>query len=95
MVFEFKIKGVSKRDVLKICKKYRKLFKRKSSSSDIIEAVCELFLEIVFVYFDNDQEKLYKLFFPLVMANLIEKGSIHSVIEEFRKSKGLFSWSYS
>ncbi|MDP2934713.1 MAG: hypothetical protein Q8N59_03050 [bacterium] len=29
------------------------------------------------------------------MANLIERGSIHSVIEEFRKSKGLFSWSYT
>ncbi len=93
MVFQFKIKGVSKEEVKGLCKKFSRAFRKKQA--DHVGIACELFLGIVFLYFDNDREKLYKLFFPLVMANLVEKGSIHSVIEEFRESKRLYSWSYT
>jgi len=93
MVFQFLVRGVSKDEVKGLYKRFSKAFRKRSNNP--VEVACELFLEIVFLYFDNDKEKLYKLFFPLVMANLIEKGSIHSVIEEFRGPKGLYSWSYT
>ena len=93
VVFQFRTRGVSKEEVKSLYKKFSRAFRKKSSNH--VQVACELFLEIIFSYFDNDREKLYKLFFPLVMANLIEKGSIHSVIEEFRKPKGLYSWSYT
>ena len=93
MVFQFKARGVSKEECKGLYKKFSRAFRKKSSNH--VQIACELFLEIIFLYFDNDKEKLYKLFFPVIMANLIEKGSIHSVIEEFRKSKGLYSWSYT
>lgn len=92
MVFEFKVRGVSKQEVRKLSKKYFKLFKQVDKHLDV---VCELFLELIYLYFDNDRNKLYKLFFPVVMANFIEKGSIHSTVEEYRKSKQLYSWSYT
>lgn len=92
MVFEFKARGISKQEIQKLYKRYCKLLKK---SNKPIEAICELFLELIYLYFDNKQEKLYKLFFPVVMANFIEKGSIHSVIEEFRESKKLYSYSYT
>lgn len=92
-MFQFQARCVSNEEVKRLYKKFSRAFRKKSSNP--VELACGLFLEIIFSYFDNDKEKLYKLFFPLVMANLIEKGSIHSVIEEFRESKGLFSWSYT
>ena len=93
MVFQFKVRGVSKEEVKGLYKRFSRAFRKKSANP--VELACDLFLEIIFAYFDNDREKLYKLFFPVVMANLIEKGSIHSVIEEFREVKGLYSWSYT
>lgn len=57
--------------------------------------VCGLFLELIYAYFDNPKEKLYKLFFPVIMANTVEKGSIHSITEEYRESHQLYSWSYT
>ena len=92
MVFEFQVRGISKPDIQKLYKKYYKLFKKPDNA---IENICELFLELIYLYFDNDKEKLYKLFFPVIMANFTEKGSIHSVIEECRESKNLYSWSYT
>ena len=92
MSFEFRIRGISKLETLKLYKKYCKLFKK---SDNPVEIVCELFLELIYLYFDNNKEKLYKLFFPVIMANFTEKGSIHSVIEEYRESKNLYSWSYT
>jgi hypothetical protein len=93
MVFRFQIKGISKLEILKLYKKYTKLFKKRSE--DPIEIVCKLFLELIYLHFDNDKEKLYKLFYPVIMANFIEKGSIHSVTEECREEKNLYSWSYT
>ncbi len=92
MVFEFKVRSISKPEVRNLYKKYAKLFKRKDKP---IEVVCALFLEIIYNYFDNDNEKLYKLFFPPIMANFIEKGSVHSVVKEHRETKNLYSWSYT
>lgn len=93
MVFEFQVRGISKKEVQKLCKKYLKLFKKNSDNS--IEVVCNLFLELIYLYFDNDKEKLHKLFFPVIMTNFIEQGSIHSVVEEYRCPKNLYSWSYT
>lgn len=93
VVFQFRVRGVSKDEVNSLYRRFSRAFRK--SSADPVEVACDLFLEIVFSYFDNDRDKLYKLFFPVVMANFIEKGSIHSVIEEFRKSRRLYSWSYT
>lgn len=93
MVFEFRVRGISKPEIQKICKKYGRLLKRKPDKTT--EIVCDLLIELIYLYFDNDKEKLYKLFYPVIMANLIEKGSIHSVTEEFRETKKLYSWSYT
>jgi len=93
MAFEFQTRGISKPEIQKLCKKYHKSFKKKLA--DPIESVCELFLELICLYFANDKEKLYKLFFPAIMANFTENGSIHSVIEEHRETKNLYSWSYT
>jgi len=92
MTFEFQVRGISKQEMQKLYKKYYKLFKK---SDKPIEIVCELFLELIYLYFDNNKKKLYKLFFPVIMANFIEKGSIHSAVEDFRKDKCLYSWSYT
>lgn len=92
MVFKFQVRGISKLEIQKLYKKYYKLFKKSDKPTEIL---CELFLELIYLYFDNDEEKLYKLFFPVIMANFIEKGSIHSVIEEYREGKNLYSWSYT
>lgn len=92
MAFEFKDRGVSKLEMQKLYKKYCKVFKK---SDKAIEVVCGLFLELIYIYFDNKEEKLYKLFFPVIMANFIENGSIYSVVQEFRYKKGLYSYSYT
>ena len=92
MAFEFQVRDISKQDMQKLYKRYYKLFKK---SDNPIEIACELFLEIIHLYFDNNKEKLYKLFFPVIMANFREQGSIHSVIQESREPKNLYSWSYT
>ena len=93
MVFEFQVRDISKPEIQKLAKKYGKLLKTKPEQHTKI--VCQLLLELLYLYFNNDKEKLYKLFYPVIMANLIEKGSIHSVIEEFKETKKLYSWSYT
>jgi len=93
MVFQFKIRAISKEDEKQLCKKYAKKLRRHKA--DKIETVCKLFLEIICLYFANPKRKLYKLFFPVVMANFMELGSINSVIKEFRTKKKLYSESYT
>lgn len=92
MAFEFQVREISKPEIQKLYKKYYKLFKKPDKA---IENICELFLELIYIYFDNNKEKLYKLFFPVIKANFTEKGSIHSVVQECRKSKKLYSYSYT
>jgi putative transposase len=93
MTFKFKVRQVSKEDEKKLYKKYSKLLKKHEK--DKIEVVCKLFLELICLYFDNPKRKLYKLFFPVIMANFMELGSINSVIKEYRNKKKLFSESYT
>lgn len=93
MAFEFKARQVSKEDEMKVYKKYSKLLRqRKKDKTDII---CKLFLELIYLYFNNPRRKLYKLFFPVIMANFMELGSINSVIKEYRTKKKLYSESYT
>jgi hypothetical protein len=93
MVFQLKARGVTKEEEKKLCRKYSKLLKK--DNNDAMRIICNLFLEIIYLYFNNQKRKLYKLFFPVIMANFIEMGSINSVIEEYRSKKKLFSESYT
>src|SRR3989338_4841335 len=93
MKFKFKIRGITKQAKKELRFEYQRAFKKKDK--DILKLICELFLDLIYLYFDDSKEKLYKLFFPVIMANCMEKGSIHSVTEEYRKSKQLYSWSYT
>lgn len=93
MKFKFKTRGITKQNKKELRFKYQKAFKRKDK--DLLELICSLFLDLIYLYFDNPKDKLHKLFFPVLMANMIEKGSIHSVTEEYRDSKNLYSWSYT
>lgn len=93
MVFQFKVRAVSKEDEKQLCKKYVKELRK--NKDDKIEVVCRLFLEVICLYFANPKRKLYKLFFPVVLANFMEQGSINSVIKEYRTKKKLYSGSYT
>ncbi len=95
MVFRLKPKSVSKEDKREIYKKFKKTFKKKLNQDDLTRAMCSLFLEIIYLYFDNPKRKLSKLFFPVIMANFMELGSINSVIKEYRTKKKLYSESYT
>jgi putative transposase len=76
-------------------KKYKKAFKKKINKDELLETICSLSLELFYLYFDNKKRKLYKIFFPLVMANFMELGSINSAIKEYKPKKKLFSESYT
>jgi len=93
MAFQFKVRGVSKEDETKLCRKYSKLLKK--GKVDRMEVVCKLFLELIYLYFGNPKRKLYKLFFPVIMANFMEQGSINSAIKEYKTKKKLYSESYT
>ena len=93
MVFQLKVNGVLKEDEKKICRKYAKLLKK--NNEDTMKIICNLFLELTYVYFNNPKRKIYKLFFPVIMANFMELGSINSVIKEYREKKKLYSESYT
>ncbi len=95
MEFKLKIRNISKQDEKNLCKKYRKIFKKNLKQKDLIDAICHLFLDLIYLYFNNPRRKLYKLFFPVIMANFIELGSINSVIREHRTKKKLYSESYT
>lgn len=93
MAFQLKKKNITKEDEKLICRKYVRLFKKKDI--EINKVICELFISLIYLYFDNPKRKLYKLFFPVIMANFMELGSINSVIKEYKKKKNLYSESYT
>jgi putative transposase len=93
MAFQLKVRGIFKEDETKLCRKYSKLLKK--GKADRMEVVCKLFLELIYIYFNNPKRKLYKLFFPAIMANFMEQGSINSVIKEYKTKKKLYSESYT
>lgn len=95
MVFKLKPRAITKEDEKKIYKKFKRIFKKKLNQDDLTSAMCSLFLEIIYLYFDNPKRKLLKLFFPVIMANFMELGSINSVIKEYRTKKKLYSESYT
>lgn len=95
MKFKLKVRNISKEDEKNLYKKYRRIFRKNLKQKDLIDTVCLLFLDLVYLYFNNKKRKLYKLFFPVIMANFMELGSINSVIKEYRIKKKLYSESYT
>src|SRR3989344_8755219 len=95
MKFKLKIRNIAKEDEKDLYKKYKKIFKKNLKQKDLADAICLLFLDLVYLYFDNPKRKLYKIFFPVVMANFMELGSINSVIKEYKEKKKLYSESYT
>ena len=95
MVFQFKIRSVSKEDEKHLYRKYKKIFRKNLKQEELTEKICLLFLDLIYMHFDNKKRKLYKLFFPVIMANFMELGSINSVIKEYRIKKKLYSESYT
>jgi len=93
MVFQLKVRLLTKNDEKKLCIKYGRFLRK--NNKDTMKIICDLFLELIYLYFNNKKRKLYKLFFPVIMANLIEQGSINSVIEEYKNKKRLYSESYT
>jgi len=95
MAFKLKPRTITKEDGRKIRKKFKKLFRKKLNQDELINTQSSLFLEIIYLYFDNPKRKLFKLFFPVIMANFMELGSINSVIKEYKTKKKLYSESYT
>jgi len=95
MVFKLKARIVTKEDEKHLYRKYKKIFKKNLKQEELTGKICLLFLDLIYLYFNNKKRKLYKLFFPVIMANFMELGSINSVIEEYRKKKKLYSESYT
>lgn len=93
MAFQLKRRATTKEEERLIYKKYSKLIRKKDI--DINKVICELFISLIYLYFDNSKRKLYRLFFPVIMANFMELGSINSVINEYKKKKSLYSESYT
>ena len=95
MAFKLKVRNITKEDKKNLYKKYRKIFKKNLKQKDLTDAICLLFLDLIYMYFDNKKRKLFKLFFPVIMANFMELGSINSVIKGSRIKKKLYSESYT
>lgn len=95
MSFKIKPRAVTKEDETKVYKQFKKAFKKKLNRDELTSTMCSLFLELIYLYFDNPKRKLSKLFFPVIMANFMEIGSINSVIQEYRDKKKLYSESYT
>jgi len=93
MAFKLKSRGVSKKQMNALAVKYGR--KSNKQNADLVKIMINLYIEFIYLYFDNPRRKLKKIFFPVIMANLIEKGSINSVIDEFRDERKLFSHSYT
>mgnify|MGYP001579410874 CR=1 FL=1 len=89
------MRKLKKDDEKKIHRKYKKVFKKNLEQEKLKEAICLLFLDLIYLYFDNKKRKLYKLFFPVIMANFMELGSINSAIQEYRVKEKLYSESYT
>lgn len=95
MAFKLKVRAVTKEDEKKLYRKYKKVFKKNLKQEELTEKICLLFLDLIYLYFDNKKRKLYRLFFPVIMANFMEFGSINSVIKEYKIKKKLYSESYT
>jgi len=95
MAFKLRVRNITKEDEKNLYKKYKKTFRKNLEQEDIKNVICLLFLDLIYLYFDNKKKKLYRLFFPVIMANFMELGSINSAIKEYRKKKKLFSESYT
>jgi len=95
MAFTLYPRDITPKDEKKLYKKYKKVFNKKAKQEDLTKAICFLFLELIYMYFNNPKRKLYKLFLPVIMANFIELGSINLVIKEYKSEKKLFSESYT
>ena len=93
MVFQLKRRSVTKEEKRLIYIKYSRLLRKKNI--EINKVICELFVSLIYLYFNNPKRKLYKLFFPVIMANFMELGSINSVIKEYKTKKNLYSESYT
>ncbi|MBU2523391.1 MAG: hypothetical protein KKE23_03830 [Nanoarchaeota archaeon] len=93
MAFKLRPREVTKEDEKKLCRNYTRLLKKNDSNT--IKVISKLFLELMCLYFSNPKSKLKKIFFPVIIANLIEQGSINSVIEEYQNKKKLYSESYT
>src|SRR3989338_10335386 len=93
--FMLKERNVTKEDEENLYNKYKKILKKNLEQENIANSICLLFLDLIYLYFDNKRRKLYKLFFPVIMANFMELGSINSVIKEYKEKKKLYSESYT
>jgi len=95
MAFKLKVRNVTKEDEKKLYKKYKKIFKKDLKQEGVTKKICLLFLDLIYLYFNNKKRKLYRIFFPVIMANFMELGSINSVINEYKIKKKLYSESYT
>jgi len=95
MAFKLDLRNIIKDDEKALYKKYRRVFKKNLKREELTEKFCLLFLDLIYLHFKNKKRKLYKLFFPVIMANFMELGSINSVIREYRIKKNLYSESYT
>lgn len=95
MAFKLKVRYIAKENEKCLYKKYKRAFRKNLEQEEVIDLICLLFLDLIYLYFDNKKKKLYKLFFPVIMANFMELGSINSVINEYRIKKKLYSESYT
>ena len=95
MAFKLRVRNITKEDEKNLYRKYKKTFRKNLKQEDIKNAICLLFLDLIYLYFDNKKKKLYRLFFPVIMANFMELGSINSAIKEYRIKKKLYSESYT
>jgi len=95
MAFKLKVRNVTKKNEKNLYRKYKKAFKKNLKQEELTNTICFLFLDLIYIYFDNKKRKLYKLFFPVIMANFMELGSINSVIKEYKTKKKLYSESYT
>lgn len=93
--FRLKARKLTKEDEGKVYNRYKKIFKKNLQKDKLTNAICLLFLDLIYIYFDNKKKKLYRLFFPVIMANFMELGSINSAIKEYRKGEKLYSESYT
>jgi len=93
MAFKLKIRGVTKEQMNNLAVKYGR--KMRKNNTDLMKVMTDLYLEYICLYFDNPRKKLKRLFLPVILANLIENGSINSAIKEYKEKKKLYSHSYT
>jgi hypothetical protein len=55
--FKLKARNITKEDENKLYKKYKKVFKKNLEQEDLTNAICLLFLDLIYQYFDNKQPR--------------------------------------